>query len=237
MKPVVGLGDRRGHRRRAVPHLHVRGRDRCVEAAPCLEGRHGEAIPRADGHRVRRRVRLEDVQRPLGADAHATPLPRGELPVPVVRSELDPVRVDDGSLGAPKPLASEKCAVVVTAEEARLLTLRPPCSCEAGACGLGSRLVLRLLAEREPDAVEERRIDGREHVRLVLLRVDAAPDQLHAVTLDDPRIVARPQLVGSRTTRKCHELVESKRAVATHARIGGLARRDRRRRTGRRSSA
>ena len=34
--------------------------------------------------------------------------------------------------------------------------------------------------------------------------------------------MTRPQLVGSCTLRECHELVESKRAVAAHARIGSL---------------
>ena len=44
------------------------------------------------------------------------------------------------------------------------------------------------------------------------------------VALDDARVVARPQLVCARTPRKCHELVESKRPVAAHARIRRLPR-------------
>ena len=140
-----------------------------------------------------------------------------------MRPEHAPLRVHDRAFHAVQPLATEERPIVVAAEKARFLTLRAPCSCEARDGGLRSRIGLRLLAEREAHTVEQRRIDGTEHVRLILVRIDAASDELHAVTLDDPRVMTRPQLVGSRTLRECHELVESKRAVAAHARIGSLA--------------
>ena len=130
--------------------------------------------------------------------------------------------VDDLAGLAPNALALEEGAVVVAAEEARLLALGSPCRREPRGGGLRPRLVLRLLAEREAHALEERRIDGGEHVRLVLLRVGAATDESHAVPLDDASVVTRPELVRSGTVGECHELVEAKRAVAAHARIRRL---------------
>ncbi len=52
--------------------------------------------------------------------------------------------------------------------------------------------------------------------------IRAARDEPHAVTLDDPRVVAGPELVSTRTLREFHEGVEAKRAVAAHARIRRL---------------
>ena len=54
--------------------------------------------------------------------------------------------------------------------------------------------------------------------------VGRARDEPEPVALDDARVVARPQLVCARTPCKCHELVESKRPVAAHARIRRLPR-------------
>ena len=121
--------------------------------------------------------------------------------------------------GAPEPLALEERAVVVSTEETGLLTLRPPRGSEPGRGRLGAGLLLRLLAQRESDATEERRIDRREHVRLILAIVDRARDETHPAALHDLRIVTRPELVGADTCCECHELVESKRAVAAHARV------------------
>ena len=49
---------------------------------------------------------------------------------------------------------------------------------------------LRLVAEREPEPVERRRVDAGEHVALVLPRVGRAGEQQPPVALDDPRVVA-----------------------------------------------
>ena len=76
-----------------------------------------------------------------------------------------------------------------------------------------------LAAEREGDAVEQSRVDGREHVRLVLGRVVAARDQPQPVALDDPRVVARPEHVGTGAARELDERVEAEAAVAAHARV------------------
>ena len=72
--------------------------------------------------------------------------------------------------------------------------------------------------------LEQRGIDGREHVGLILVLVGRARDEPEPVALDDARVVARPQLVCAGTPCKCHELVESKRPVAAHARIRRLPR-------------
>ena len=71
---------------------------------------------------------------------------------------------------------------------------------------------------------EQRGIDGREHVGLILALVGRACDEPEPVPLDDAGVVTRPQLVCAGTPCKCHELVESKRPVAAHARIRRLPR-------------
>ena len=68
----------------------------------------------------------------------------------------------------------EEAAVVATAEEAGLLALRPPRDVQPGRRRLRADLVLRRVTERERDTVEQRGVDGREHVRLVLARIRAS---------------------------------------------------------------
>ena len=67
--------------------------------------------------------------------------------------------------------------------------------------------------------LERRRIDGREHVRLVLRRIRGPRDEPPAVPLDDPRIVAGPENVRSRPCREVDQLVEAEQPVAAHARV------------------
>ena len=114
----------------------------------------------------------------------------------------------------------EEGTVVVSREEAGFLALRPPRDREPRCGRLVTRLLLALLAERERHAVEERGFDRREHVRLVLRGVAAARDEAHALPLDDPRVVPRPQHVAPGARGEGHELVEPEAPVAAHARVG-----------------
>ena len=114
---------------------------------------------------------------PGRSDPEAAPLAGREAPEAGVAAELAAVLVDDRPVGGAEPVALEEVAVVAAGEEARLLALRPGGSLEPGPRGLGARLVLALLAEREPDPVEEARVEAREHVRLVLRRIGRARKQ------------------------------------------------------------
>ncbi len=134
-------------------------------------------------------------------------------------TELDSLLVDDRTGSAVEALPLEKRAVVVAREEAGLLAL--------GALGDGQpgrgRLVacppLSVPAERERHAVEQRRIDGGEHVGLILGGVAAAGDQPEPVPLDDPRVVAGPEHVGAGPLGEGDQGVEAESSVAAHARI------------------
>src|SRR5207253_10786223 len=108
-------------------------------------------------------------------------------------------------------------------EEARLLALGRAGGGEAGRFSLGACLLLRLRAEREPQPVEEARIEAREHVALVLPLVGGAREQQPALALDDPCVVAgreprRPDVPG-----EGEQLRETEAPVATSARIRRLA--------------
>ena len=138
-------------------------------------------------------------------------------------AELDAVLVDDRAGTAGEPLPLEERAVVVAGEEARLLALGALGHGEAGRGRLVAGRALALAAERERDAVEQRRVDGREHVGLVLGRVVAARDQPQPVALDDPGVVAGPEHVGAGPLGEVDERVEPEAAVAAHARIRGQA--------------
>src|SRR5581483_4740082 len=118
--------------------------------------------------RVGRRNRSQGVHLTAAADAEPASLSGREAPVAGMRSDLATLFVDHGPALRPEAATLEECPVVVPGEEARLLALRPRRDRQAGLCGLGPRLRLRLLAEREPDPPEPRRLDPREHVRLVL---------------------------------------------------------------------
>ena len=78
---------------------------------------------------------------------------------------------------------------------------------------------LALAPERERDPVEQRRIDSREHVGLVLGRIAAAGDQPQAVPLHDPGVVAGPEHVATGPLGEGDEGVEAKLPVAAHARV------------------
>ena len=120
-------------------------------------------------------------------------------------------------------MALEEGAVVAAGEEARLLALAPGGRCEPGGGRLGARLGLRQLAERELDPVEEARVERREHVGLVLLRVGRACEESAAAVLDDPRVVAGPEPRRPGAAREREQLGEAEAAVAAAARVRRLA--------------
>ena len=137
--------------------------------------------------------------------------------------KLATVLVDDRPVGTVQPTTIEEGPVVVAGQEARLLALAAVHGSEPGAFGLGTRFRLGLVAERKDDAVELGRIELRQHVRLVLVRIDGAGEEPPAPVLEDAGIVTCGQRVGAGVAGKGEQAVESERPVAAHARVGGLA--------------
>src|SRR5262249_58175371 len=107
--------------------------------------------------------------------------------------------------------------------EARLLALGAPRDGEPSALGLRARLVLALLAQREPDPVEPARVDAGEHVGLVFARVRPAREQQALPAADDPRVVAPGEPPRARAAREREELAEAEAPVAARARVRCLA--------------
>ena len=138
-------------------------------------------------------------------------------------AELAAVLVHDRAGGGLEPLPLEEGAIVVAGEEAGLLALAPLGNVQAGRRGLGSRLRLRLAAERELDPLERGRIERREHVGLVLVRIGRAREEATAAALDDPRVVAGREPRGAGPVGEREQLVEAKVAVAAAARVRRLA--------------
>src|SRR5262249_37735382 len=118
------------------------------------------------------------------------PLPGREAPEAVVRAELASVLVDDAAGSRREAVAREEVAVVVAAEEARLLALGLARGGEPRGLRLGARLHLGLVAEREPDPVERALVERGQHVALVLAGVGRARQQPAPVALDDAGVVA-----------------------------------------------
>ena len=145
-------------------------------------------------------------------------------------AELDAVLVHDRAVGGLEPPPLEESAVVVAGEEARLLALAALGDLQPGGAGLAAGLRLRLLAERELDPVEQRGIERGEHVRLILLRVGCAGEQLAAVALDDPRVVARPEPGRAGALGEVEQLGEAE-ARRCSGRTGSASRRGRSRAT------
>src|SRR5919108_569156 len=126
---------------------------------------------------------------------------------------------DDGSLAGLETVPTQERAVVVAPEKARLLALGPPRDAQARLLGLGPRLVLRLLAEREPDALEHARVEPRKHVRLMFVGVHSAREQETAVMLDDASVVPCREPRRARTPRERQQAGEAEAAVAPRARV------------------
>src|SRR5439155_2332943 len=94
---------------------------------------------------------------------------------------------------------------------------------EARTLGLRTRLVLRLVAEREDDLLEVPRVEARKHVRLVLVRVRRARQQAPSAILDDARVVTGGEPVRTRPPRELEQPPEAERPVAANAGIRRLA--------------
>src|SRR5262249_31091403 len=146
-----------------------------------------------------------------------------KAPEAIVAAELATGLVDDRPRLGPEAVAREEVAVVAAGEEARLLGVGARGDLQAGGGRLGSGVRLRLLAEREPEAVEQRRVDGCEHVRLVLRRVGGAGDEQTPVALDDARVVAGGEARRAGAPHEPEQLSEAESAVAARARVRGLA--------------
>ncbi len=138
---------------------------------PELTSAPGERLARADEDGVRARIGSEGVDGLSGGNAEAAPLAGREPPEAVVAPELPPLGVEHGPFATFEPVAGQEVAVVVAGEEAGLLALAPRRGGKPGRARLGTRLVLPLLAEREPEPGQDARIHAGEHVRLVLLGI------------------------------------------------------------------
>ena len=216
---VGGRLDGRGDGYRAGAQLRLGPLDRYVQASPCFDAPDVERRAAADNEGVRRPVRSEREEGLGRRHADAAPLTGGVPPRAAVPTDLAALLVDDGAVGAPEALAFEEGAVVASGEEAGLLALGALGDGEAGRGGGGPGVLLRLGAEREADAVEQRGVDGREHVRLILAGVEASGDQAASIPLLDAGVVAGPEDVRTRPAGERDELVEAKAAVAPHARV------------------
>ena len=135
------------------------------------------------------------------------------------------VRPDSSTTGPgsfASPDAAQELAVVVAAEEARLLALGPASDGKPGRLGLRPRLLLRLTAEREPEPAEAPGRERGEHVALILGRVGGARDREPPIAVDDPSVVARRETGGPDPPGEAQQLVEAEAAVAAHARVRRL---------------
>ena len=137
-------------------------------------------------------------------------------------AELCSLLVHDRAVLSSEPATLEEVAIVVAGEEAGFLALPAARNCKPGALRLCSRLFLRLAAERERDAVELRRIDLREHVRLVLRGIDTAAEQQSSPVLDDACVMAGRELVGACAVCEGEQPREAEAAVAVDARVRRL---------------
>ena len=178
---------------------------------------HRERTARADDERVRGCVRAERVCGLVGADPDPAPLAGREAPDAVVPTDLGPALVDDRPCIGGQTLPLEEGAIVGAGEEAGLLALLPARHGQPGRGRLVARRLLSLAAERERDPVEQPRVDGGEHVRLILGGVGAAGDEPDAVALDDPGVVPRPEDLAAGPGREVDEDVEAEVPVAAHA--------------------
>src|SRR6185312_1915709 len=222
-KTAVGARDAGPDRRRAVAQLHLGTLELDVQSPAHRHLVGCERGARTDDDRVRPGLAAQRVERFGGRDPEALALAGREPPEADVAAELLPLLVDDRAVLRGQPVTSEEVAVVAPGEEARLLALGTARGLEARARGLGARLVLALLAEREPEAVEEARIEPGQHVRLILSLVVGAGEEQLPVALDDPRVVAGRQPLGAGALGEREQLGEAEAAVAADARVRRLA--------------
>src|SRR5262249_60033448 len=106
--------------------------------------------------------------------------------------------------------------------EARLLAVSSPRDGQAGLVCLGACGFLRLLAEREPDSVEQARVEAPEHVALVLAGVCAAREKQSASVAHNARVMPSSQLRRPGATCEGKQLVEPETPVPADARVRGF---------------
>src|SRR5262249_6920296 len=169
------------------------------------------------------RQRAQRVERPAGGDAETAALAGSEAPEAGVASQLSALLVDDRPGGGAEAVALEERAIVAACEEARLLALGAGRHGEPRTPGLRARLLLRLLAEREPETLEQARVEAGQHVRLVLTRIGRAGEQEAPVAVHDPAVVACREPMGARPPDELEQLGEAEAAVAADARVRRLA--------------
>src|SRR5262249_52722267 len=180
----------------------------------------GGAAPGDD--RVRYRIGAQNVEWLRGCDTEAAALARREMPESRVPAERATVLVDNLAglvLGA---VATEELAVGAAAEEARLLTVGAMGDRQAGSRRLGSCLLLGLLAEREPDPVEQAGVEAPEHVGLVLVGVGRTGEEPAAAVPDDARVVPRRESRRACALGERKQLGEAEAPVAADARVRAL---------------
>src|SRR5262249_1963836 len=141
----------------------------------------------------------------------------------VVLTKGPPVLVDDGSALRQQSAPLEERPVVVAAEEAGLLALGSGRDRQPRARRLLPCLLLRLPAEREPDANEPTRIKPREHVRLILLGVYSAGEEQTSSMLDGTGVVSSGQPSCTCPPGEREQLAEAESSVAPSTGIRGLA--------------
>src|SRR5438477_1872664 len=222
-EPVLGLLHRGRDRGRPVPPFDLGAIHPDVQ--PSTDGNRfdGKRLPRPDDDRVRAGIGAQHVERLCRRDPQPAALAGREAPEAVMSTELTSLLVDDLALGLLDAVPPDEVAVVAPAEKARFLALATPGDSEPGARGLGSGLVLRLLAEWEPDPVEDPRLEAGEHVGLVLLGVAGARQQPSATVLDDPRVVPGRKARSAGPLGEGEQLRETKAAVAADTWIRRLA--------------
>ena len=137
----------------------MRALDRDVQASARVHGRRGQGAARPDDQRVA--VAAQRVERLRGRDADPAPLPGREPPGAVVAAELASRFVDDRAGRGREAVPLEEVAVVAACEEARLLALGASRGGKPCRLRLRTRLTLRPPAQREPEPVEEARIEPR----------------------------------------------------------------------------
>ena len=193
-----------------------------MQRADRVDATAGERPLRADDERGSRGVGAQRVERLTRGDADAAALSGREPPDAVVTAELAAGLVDDRPRGAARrPCTLEERAVVAAGEEARFLALRARRAAARPGCGrLGTRGVLRLLAEREVDAVESAGGTVASMYDWSLRGVGAAGDEAEAVPFGDARVVAGPEPLRPGALREGEQRVEAEGAVAADAGFG-----------------
>ena len=124
-------------------------------------------------------------------------------------------------------MALEEGAPAEAGHEAEVLALALVGHRQPGVAGELADGVLREPAEREAEPVEQRRVELREHVALVLGGVGGGAHERAVLVARDARVVAGGEPRGAEGVGQLEHRVEAHLAVAAHARVrrapGGVA--------------